>query len=108
MANIKKKDLEILIEVEDFLYKNINTNNKKQSELFTQYWNLVERICQTKDLEKKKSRDFNKTNKEYHNLSNCLYQARKNNNKQKIKEYEEKIKEYKKRKMLKNAIKECV
>lgn len=108
MANIKKKDLEILIEVEDFLYKNIKSNNKKESELFTQYWNLVERICQKKDLEKKKSRDFNKMNKEYHNLSNCLYQARKNNNKQKIKEYEEKIKDYKKRKKLKNAIKEYV
>lgn len=48
------KNIETLINVEDLLYnlleeKDLDKETSKEWELFTEYWNLVEQVCQWKD-----------------------------------------------------------
>lgn len=53
MINITKKDLEILIEVEELLHTELEKGNydsdSKEWDTWGNYWNLVERICGTLD-----------------------------------------------------------
>lgn len=103
MAVVTNKDLDIMCEVEWLLHKKLEETNqlKENSEeydIWIHYWNMVERFCQAKDKSREKARAFNKNNKEYHRLNVNLYAAIKRNDKEKIKTYEEQIKEYKKRK----------
>ena len=101
--SIKNEDLRILCDIEALLHKKIKQSNKKEYELWLEYWNMVERFCQEKDLSRRKSNNYNKNNAEYHRLNNNLYQARKRNNKEKIELYIKKIEEYKKAKRINKA-----
>ena len=115
MAVITNDDLEIMCKVEHLLHKKLEeTNgikdtfkgkeyyyfdeNDKEYKIWVKYWNMVEKFCQAKDISRKKARDFNKNNAEYHRLSNNLYGARKRNDKERIEYYTKKIEEYKNKK----------
>lgn len=115
MAVITNEDLKIMIEVEDLLHKKLEeTNgikdtyngkeyiyfdeNDKEYEIWNKYWNMVERFCQARDKSRKKAREFNKNNAEYHRLSNNLHNAKKKNDKERIELYSKKLKEYKEKK----------
>lgn len=65
------------------------------------YWNIIEKKLQAYDKLKAKSRNYNANNKYYHNLKNKYYYAKKKNNIDLIKQYEEEIAEYKKNKGVK-------
>ena len=115
MAVITNDDLDIMCKVEHLLHKKLEeTNgikdtfkgkeyyyfdeNDKEYEIWVKYWNMVEKFCQVKDISRKKARDFNKNNAEYHRLSNNLYGARKRNDTKRIEYYTKKIEEYKNKK----------
>ena len=125
MAIITNEDLEIMCEVEHLLHKKLEqTNgikdtfkgeeyyyfneNDKEYEIWVKYWNMVEKFCQAKDKSRKKARDFNKNNAEYHRLSNNLYSARKRNDKDRIELYTKKIKEYKEKQNKIRLLKEMI
>lgn len=118
MATIKNEDLELMCKIEELLHKKlVQTNGIKDKDgdnyyfseddkeyaLWVDYWNMVENLISAREKDRKKSRDFNANNKEYHNLNNNLYQARKRNNKKQIELYTKKIEEYKKAKELNKA-----
>ena len=69
---------------------------------------MVERFCQARDESRKKAREFNKNNAEYHRLSNNLYNARKKNDKDRIELYIKKIKEYKEKQNKIRLLKEMI
>ena len=111
---VSNEDLEIMCEVEHLLHKKlVETNgikeiydgkesyyfneNDKEYEIWVKYWNMVERFCQAKDESRRKAREFNKNNAEYHRLSNNLYWARRRKDTKRIKYYTNKLKEYKER-----------
>ena len=115
MAIITNEDLEILIEVEDLLHKKlVETNgikdihngeeyyyfdeNDKEYKIWNKYWNIVERFCQARDKSRKKAREFNKNNAEYHRINVNLYSAKKKNDKERIELYSKKLEEYKEKK----------
>ena len=115
MTTIKNEDLEIMCEVEHLLHKKLEeTNgikdtfngeeyyyfdeNDKEYEIWIKYWNMVERFCQAKDKSRQKAREFNKNNTEYHRLNVNFYAAKKSGNKERIKHWKNKIKEYKEKK----------
>ena len=125
MAVITNKDLEIMCEVEHLLHKKLEeTNgikdnfngkeyyyfneNDKEYEIWVKYWNMVERFCQAKDKSRKKARDFNKNNAEYHRLANNLYWAKRKNDKERIELYTKKIKEYKEKQSKIRLLKEMI
>lgn len=125
MAVITNEDLEIMCEVEHLLHKKLEqTNgikdtfkgeeyyyfneNDKEYEIWVKYWNMVERFCQAKDKSRKKARDFNKNNAEYHRLANNLYWAKKKNDKERIELYTKKIKEYKEKQNKIRLLKEMI
>lgn len=125
MAVITNEDLEIMCEVEHLLHKKLEeTNgikdtfkgeeyyyfneNDKEYEIWVKYWNMVERFCQAKDKSRKKARDFNKNNAEYHRLANNLYWAKKKNDKERIELYTKKIKEYKEKQSKIRLLKEMI
>lgn len=125
MAVITNKDLEIMCEVEHLLHKKLEeTNgikdtfkgeeyyyfneNDEEYEIWVKYWNMVERFCQAKDKSRKKARDFNKNNAEYHRLANNLYWAKKKNDKERIELYTKKIKEYKEKQSKIRLLKEMI
>ena len=62
------------------------------------YWNIIEKKLQEYDKLKEKSRNYNANNKEYHNLMNKYYYAKKKNNLYLIEKYEKEIEDYKKSK----------
>lgn len=111
MANFKNEDLKIMIEIEDLLHKKlIETNaiknkdgyyfkeNDSQYNLWLDYWNMIQRLLESREKTRERSRNFNKKNKKYHNLTNNLYFARKKNDKIRIEYYSKLLKEYKKNK----------
>lgn len=56
---IKNNDIDIMIEVEELLHKKLEeteekTEDNKNWEIWTQYWNLVERTVKEKQEELKK------------------------------------------------------
>lgn len=125
MAIITNEDLKIMIEVEDLLHKKlVETNgikdlyngeeyyyfdeNDKEYKIWNKYWNMVEKFCQARDKSRKKAREFNKNNAEYHRLSNNLYNARKRNDKDRIELYTKKIKEYKEKQNKIRLLKEMI
>lgn len=125
MAVITNEDLEIMCEVEHLLHKKLEqTNgikdtfkgeeyyyfneNDKEYKIWVKYWNMVERFCQAKDKSRKKARDFNKNNAEYHRLANNLYWAKKKNDKERIELYTKKIKEYKEKQSKIRLLKEMI
>ena len=125
MAVITNKDLEIMCEVEHLLHKKLEeTNgikdtfkgeeyyyfneNDKEYEIWVKYWNMVERFCQAKDKSRKKARDFNKNNAEYHRLANNLYWSKRKNDKERIELYTKKIKEYKEKQSKIRLLKEMI
>lgn len=115
MAVLKNEDIAIMVEVEDLLHKKlVETNgikdiyeekeyyyfdeNDKEYEIWTKYWNLVERLINDKKAINKRSADYNKNNAKYHRLSNNLYNARKRNDTKRIEYYTKKMEEYKNKK----------
>ncbi len=97
MALITNKDLQIMFKVKDLLDSKINKNNGEH-DILVEYLNMIERFVKDKQKQNKKSADYNKKNKEYHNLSNGLYWARRKNNKEKIEYYKNKLEQFKKEK----------
>ena len=108
MATLKNEDLKVLIEVEDLLHsKLVETNaikegqnyyfdeNDKEYDLWCNYWNIIERFIADKKKANKKSAEYNKRELKYHRISNNLYQAKKNKNWEKMKYWEQKLKELK-------------
>lgn len=109
MAVITNDDLQVMVDVEELLYnKLVKTNsiadgdsyyfneNDKEYEIWNKYWNIVEKFISDKKAINKKSNQWNKNNAEYHRLSNNLYNARKNKNREKIEYYTRKLEELKK------------
>lgn len=114
MAIITNEDIKIMVEVEDLLYQKLRATNgikdvykgeeyyyfdenDKEFDIWNKYWNLVERVIVAKDKAKTKSNNWNKEHAEYHRLMNNLCNARKNNNKEKIDFYTQKLAEYKRK-----------
>lgn len=104
MAIVRNEDIKIMTDVEELLHKKLEeTNTPKEEdneewELWTKYWNIVERFINDKKRGNEKSAKYNKDNAQYHRLSNNLYWARKRKDKERIEYYTQKLKEYKERK----------
>ena len=113
MAVITNKDLKVLVEVEELLHKklvetnaikDINENGKeyyyfdendKENEIWTQYWNLVEKFIQHKKYASKKQSEYNKRNKEYHRIMNNICACRKSGNLERVAYWESELKKMK-------------
>lgn len=86
---IKNKDINIMVEVEELLHeKLIETNevgeNNKNWEIWTQYWNVVERFIQEKQKASDRTNKWNKSNRQYHRITNNIYNNKKSGNKEKL------------------------
>ena len=88
MAFIKKKDLQVLIKVENLLYEKLketnSLNNNYEYDLWLSYYNIIENINNDINKLNKKANEWNKKNKDYHRIMNNLYNSKKQNNKEKI------------------------
>jgi len=119
---LKNEDINLLIKMENLIginEKKIFGKNKnkiikiKTSEKsydvtyndFLDYMNLIERIYENKKKLSDKSNKYNKANKEYHRIINGLYEARKDNNQERIERWTKKLEEYKKEKNNERRIK---
>lgn len=95
MAFIKKKDLQILIKVENLLYEKLKETNSLDNiyeyNLWIDYYNVIENIINDIDKLNKKSNEWNKKNKDYHRIMNNLYDSKKRNNKEKINYWENEL-----------------
>ena len=111
MAFMKNEDLEILKDIELYLY-NINRESyveqngifairkadikdEKALELYFKLYSIIEENSQKRKKLNEKSTEYNKRNKKYHNISNNLYQARKSKNTKRIEYWENEMKLYK-------------
>lgn len=114
MAILKNEDMEILKDIELYLY-NVNKDCYVEEngifavrkgdikdfnalELYFKLYAIIEESEKEKVKANKKSNEYNKINREYHNISNSLYQARRRKNNEKIRYWENKLEEYKNRK----------
>ena len=95
MAFIKKKDLQVLIKVENLLYEKLKETNSLDNiyeyNLWIDYYNVIENIINDIDKLNKKSNEWNKKNKDYHRIMNNLYDSKKRNNKEKINYWENEL-----------------
>lgn len=93
MAIITNKDIKIMVDVEELLHKKIET--EEEGELWTQYWNVVERMIAKKKEIANKQNNWNKAHKEYHRITNNITTALRTGNKEKEEYWRNKLKEYK-------------
>lgn len=84
MAIITNKDIKIMVDVEELLHKKIET--EEEGELWTQYWNVVERMIAKKKEIAKKQNNWNKNNRAYHNITNKISYYKSKNNGAKVEE----------------------
>lgn len=111
MATIKNEDLKIMADVEWLLHKKLEETNgikdtfegkeyyyfdehDKEYEIWVKYWNMVERFIQHKCDVNKKQNQWNKDHREYHRITNNITSNRKSGNKEKLKYWQNKLKEY--------------
>ena len=111
MAFMKNEDLEILKDIELYLYninresyveqngifaiKKADIKDEKALELYFKLYSIIEENSQKRKKLNEKSTEYNKKNKKYHNISNNLYQARKSKNTKRIEYWENEMKLYK-------------
>lgn len=84
MPILTNKDIETLVEVEELLHKKlVETNaNDKENDIWTKYWNLVERVIINKKNRVDIVNQRNKTiYKERHKLNNAISYFRTKKNK---------------------------
>lgn len=84
MAIITNKDIKIMVDVEELLHKKIET--EEEGELWTQYWNVVERMIAKKKEIANKQNNWNKNNRAYHNITNKISYYKSKNNGAKVEE----------------------
>lgn len=112
--NIKNEDLEILKNIELYLYernsKSFNYDNNghfivRSSEvddiqaldLYFKLYAIIEELEEVKKKLNNKSNEYNKKNREYHNIMNNIYQAKRSNSFKRLKKWEQKLEDYKKK-----------
>lgn len=90
MAIITNKDIKVMVDVEELLHKKIET--EEEGNLWTDYWNIVEKFIQHKKYASIKSNEYNKKNKDYHRITNNIYNNRKIGNVEKVAYWENELK----------------
>ena len=63
---------------------------------FVDFMNLIEKLLQEKKQASEKSNTYNKRNKEYHNITSNMHQAKKSGNQERYEYWHNKLLEYKK------------
>lgn len=93
---LNNEDLNTINKVVDYLF-NTSKNYKDDStlDLALELRKVADKVYRNKKISNVKSNEYNKNNKKYHCLINSLSYHRKRNNQAKVKEIEEKLKEYK-------------
>lgn len=111
MATIKNEDLKIMADVEWLLHKKLEeTNgikdtfngkeyyyfneNDEEYEIWIKYWNMVERFIQDKQSVTDRHNKWNKDHRELHRIYNNISANNKSGNKEKLKYWKNKLKEY--------------
>lgn len=84
------EDLQIIMNVQEFLHGNADTQMCEKYDAF------VERVATNKQKANAKAAKFNKDNKEWHNISNKLWYAKKTGNQTKIELYTKQLEDIKK------------
>lgn len=112
MAIATKKDIEMLKEVESYLFdinkdsmfingdsfmiKKEDVKDEKALALYLALYEFVERMIETKKERSRKQNVFNKNNREYHSITNKIWYHRKKNNLDKLKYWQDRLEELKK------------
>lgn len=84
------EDLQVIMNVQEFLHGSADAQTCKE------YDALVDKLVINKQKANAKAAQFNKDNKEYHNISNKLWYAKKQGNREKIELYTKQLEEIKK------------
>lgn len=108
---IKDKDLNTMIKMENLIgmnakrifgkKKNKTTkldNYEITHEDFIDYINLIEKVIQNKKVLSNRSNNYNKSNREYHNIMSNLSDAKKKGNTERYQYWKNKLQEYKNKK----------
>ena len=101
MYFIKNEDIKVLKGVQKMLKDNskiLTLGNELNKKLIEEYSGILSLIYKGRIEGNNRCNNYNKTNKEYHNIYNNLHNARKSGNEEKIKYWGEKLEEYKKNK----------
>ena len=98
MAIVTNKDIEMLNNIKDIIDKNNIITNNKDKNTYNNYVLFINRIVDIKKQCANKSNTFNKANKEYHNITNNISQAKKTNNIDRLNYWRNKLEEYKENK----------
>jgi tRNA A37 N6-isopentenylltransferase MiaA len=93
VAIVTNKDIEVMVDVEELLHKKVET--EEETELWTKYWNIVERFIVKKKEIAKRQNNWNKNNREYHRITNNISTNKKSGNKEKEQYWRNKLKEFK-------------
>lgn len=100
MAIVRNEDIKVMVEVEELLHKKLKETtpvgeDNEEWEIWTKYWNIVERYIVTKKAIANRQNNWNKNNKEYHRITNNISASKKSGNKEKEEYWRNKLKEYK-------------
>lgn len=101
MAIVTNEDIKVMVDVEELLHKKLEDTTPKgedneEWEIWTKYWNIVERYITTKKKIANKQNNWNKENREYHRITNNISYAKKRDNKEKEIYWRNKLEEFKK------------
>ena len=112
MAITTKKDIEMLKELESYLFdinkdsmfingdsfmiKKEDVKDEKALALYLALYEFVERMIETKKERSRKQNVFNKNNREYHKITNKIWYYRKKKNLEKLKYWQDRLEELKK------------
>lgn len=100
MAIVTNEDIKVMVDVEELLHKKLEATtpiveNNKEWEIWTKYWNIVERYIATKKKIAAKQNVWNKNNKEYHRITNNISTNKKSGNKEKEEYWRNELKKFK-------------
>lgn len=100
MAIVTNEDIKVMVDVEELLHKKLEETTPKREdneewEIWTKYWNIVERFIVKKKEIATKQNNWNKNNREYHRITNNISTNKKSGNKEKEEYWRNKLKEYK-------------
>ena len=89
--------MKTMVNVEELLHRKLEETKATDEDfdIWTNYWNLVEKLIEHKKYANEKSNEYNKKNKEWHRISNNIYNNKKIGNLEKVAYWEQKLKEYK-------------
>lgn len=98
MPIIANDDLNTMINTKILLESKLNKGTEIELEVLNKYTEMIERFMRQKRENYDKSNRYNKAHPEYHRMNVNLYNFKKTGNIKKVKEYEQKLEEYRRKK----------